>query len=329
MAVAARVLIVGTGSIGERHVRCFHRTGRADVAICEIDETLRRQISDRYGIQQIYADLGAALQGSFDAAVICTPAHLHIPMALELARAGVHLLIEKPLSTSVEGVAALRETLQARNLLAAVAYVYRAHPALAAMREAIADGRFGCPVQLVAVCGQHFPAYRPAYRQIYYKDRATGGGAVQDALTHIFNAGEWLVGAIDRVVADAAHQVLEGVDVEDTVHVIARHRDVLGCYSLNQHQAPNEVTITVVGQRGTARFESHHQRWRWMTDAGGAWTDEPLDELSRDAMFELQAEQFLDALQGTEPPLCSLDEALQTLHVNQAVLRSIDNRRWE
>ena len=119
----------------------------------------------------------------------------------------------------------------------------------------------------MATCGQHFPFYRPAYRDIYYKDRATGGGAVQDALTHVMNAGQWLVGPIDRLVADVDHQVLAGVSVEDTAHVLSRHDGVMGCYSLNQHQAPNETTINVICTAGTARFESHNSRWRWMTSA--------------------------------------------------------------
>ncbi len=71
-----------------------------------------------------------------------------------------------------------------RGLIAGVAYPYRAHPTLAAMRDAIASGRFGKPLEVVVVAGQHFPTYRPAYRDIYYRDRATGGGAIQDALTH-------------------------------------------------------------------------------------------------------------------------------------------------
>ena len=58
-----------------------------------------------------------------------------------------------------------------------VAYVMRSHPALAAMRNAIQNGRFGEPVHLYATGGQHFPTYRPAYRDIYYRDRATGGDA--------------------------------------------------------------------------------------------------------------------------------------------------------
>ena len=210
-----------------------------------------------------------------------------------------------------------------------MAYVYRANPVLRAMKEAIASGRFGRPVQVIAACGQHFPTYRPAYRETYYRDRATGGGAIQDALTHMFNAAEWLVGPIDRLLADAAHQVLEGVDVEDTVHVLTRHGRVLGCYSLNQYQAPNEMTITVVCEQGTARFENHRNRWRWMTRPDEPWHDEPHAPLPRDALFIHQANAFLDALEGHAPPLCSLEEGIQTLRVNLAALASVEQGTWQ
>jgi len=168
----------------------------------------------------------------------------------------------------------------------------------------VLSGRFGKPVEIVAVCGQHFPTYRPAYRETYYVDRATGGGAIQDALTHILNVGEWLVGPIERLVADAAHRVLAGVTVEDTVHVLTRHGDVLGSYSLNQHQAPNEVTMTVICERGTVRWETHAQRWRWMMHPDDLWHDEPHEPQPRDAMFVTQANRFLDAVEGrTSLPL--------------------------
>src|SRR5262249_31719046 len=197
--------------------------------------------------------------------------------------------VEKPLSTTLDGVADLCRAAADRAAPAGVAYVYRAHPVLAAMRAAIRSGRFGEPVQIVATCGQDFPLYPPGYREIYYRDRASGGGAVQDALTHVLNAGEWLVGPVTAVAADVGHLVLDGVDVEDTAHVIARHGPVMGCYSLNQHQAPNEVTITVVCRAGTARFESHRHRWRWAVEPGGPWTDEPAPALERDTLFTAQA----------------------------------------
>jgi predicted dehydrogenase len=207
--------------------------------------------------------------------------------------------------------------------------VLRHHPALRAMRDAIHGGRFGRPVQLVAVCGQHFPTYRPAYREIYYTDRATGGGAVQDALTHTMNAGQWLAGPIDRVAADVAHQVLDGVDVEDTAHVLARHGEVLASYSLNQYQAPNEFTMTVVCERGTCRFQLHKHCWAWVQRPDAPWHEEGISGLQRDDLFIAQANAFLNLLDGSAEPTCSLAEAVQTLRTNLAVLASADEGTWK
>lgn len=324
-----RVLVIGVGSIGERHLRCFLATGRADVAICETNAALRQRIAGSYNVRNAFADLDAALAEAHDAVVICTPAQLHIPMAQQCAEANLHLLIEKPLAIGPQGVDALRQTVSDRHLACAVAYVTRMHPALSAMRQAIAAGRFGDPVQFVACGGQHFPKYRPAYRDIYYADHAQGGGAIQDALTHTLNAGQWLVGNIDRVAADAAHQVLEGVSVEDTAHVLARHGRVLGSYCLNQYQAANENTITVVCQGATVRYEGHHTRWRWLLEPDGQWEEEVFPKLERDDLFVAQANHFLDVIEGKALPHCTLDEALATLNAVMAIQRAVASGRWE
>ena len=324
-----RVLVVGAGSIGERHARCFLGTGRATVAICELDPEKRRAVAERYGLAESIGSWEEALASQPDAAVIATPAHLHIRMAQQAVDRRIHVLIEKPLAVTLEGVAELEQSLAGRDVRTAVAYVYRSHPALAAMQAALRSGRFGQPLQVTAVSGQNFPFYRPAYRETYYTRHESGGGAVQDALTHVINATEWLVGPVTSLVADAEHLALPGVTVEDTVHVLTRHGSVLGCFSLNQHQAPNESTITVACEGGTVRFEFHNHRWRWVVEPGAAWHDEPADAIERDTLFIAQANQFLDLLEGQAPPRCTLAEARQTLLVNRAILESARTRAWQ
>jgi predicted dehydrogenase len=322
------VLIVGVGSIGERHLRCFQQTCRADLAICEINDTLRAEVASRYEINRVFATLDEALKHPLDAAVIATPASFHIPLAIETAKRGLHLLIEKPLSTSTDGVSDLAHVCAQQGNIAAVAYVMRCHPALAAAREAVLSGRFGRPLQVVVVSGQNFPFYRPAYRDTYYSQRSSGGGAIQDALTHFINAVEWIAGPTTCVLADAAHLAIPDVAVEDTVHVLARHGDVLAAYSLNQHQQPNESTVTIICERGVVRVMLHDNRWAYAMDPTVGWTEQSFDSLQRDDLFIRQASAFLDAIAGDAQVLCSLAEGAATLHANLSILRAADRPPW-
>ena len=84
-----RLLVIGVGSIGERHLRCFLNTDRVEAEFVEVNPTLRETIAERYPAAKPQASLEAALAAKFDLAVIATPAQLHIPMAQRLAAAGV------------------------------------------------------------------------------------------------------------------------------------------------------------------------------------------------------------------------------------------------
>jgi len=240
------------------------------------------------------------------------------------------VFIEKPLSLSLDCISELIRLIKEKGVKSAVAYTYRSHPALRSMKEAIDSGRFGEPVQVIGTWGQHFPKYRPAYREIYYTSRKTGGGAIQDVLTHAINAGEFLAGPVSRLMADCGHQVLEGVTVEDTVHVITPQNGakVMGCYTLNQHQAPNENTVTVVCKKGTAKWDLNNARWMSMAEPDAGWKTEFQFSTERDDIFVNQANIFMDAMEGKGMFACTLEEGLQTLRVNLTNLQVADNPAW-
>ena len=323
------VLVIGTGSIGERHTRCFLATDRCDVSVCEINDQLRADMADRYRLSGTFSDLDTALQRPPDVAVICTPAHLHVAMAVKLLEAGVAVLCEKPLSTSLENTDRLGELVSAEGAKFSMAYVLRAHPLFAAVRQQVLSGDYGRPLEIITVSGQHFPHYRPAYREIYYTDRATGGGVIQDGLTHVVNFVEWVVGPMTRVAADCDHLALPGVDIEDSVHVVARHGDVMVNYSMNQHQAPNDGVMMLICERGTFRVEANRMRWQVVTEPETPWTVHQLDPIERDDTFVLQAHRFLDYVADQEAePLCRFEEGLQTLRGNLAIMRAADTQTW-
>lgn len=315
------VLIVGGGSIGERHLRCFGQIGGCRVALCEISDARRTALVEQYHPVASFGTLEEAASRSWDAAVICTPAHLHVRHTMQLASGSSAFLIEKPLATRLEDVTPLAGVAAAKPL--AVAYVLRVHPAVEAVRAELAAGRIGPLLEVVAVAGQHFPTFRPAYREIYYKDRATGGGAIQDAATHLFNLVQHLAGRLQWIACDYEHQALEGVEVEDTVHLIGRAGNgVLASVSLNQFMAPNELIVYLNGREGSLQLRLHEQRWGVFRHGDAAWQySEPLVH-DRDELFRRQAARFLEVCRGQASPACDLAEARDTLAVNLAALKS-------
>lgn len=317
-----RILVLGCGSIGERHLRCFQKTGRAVVSACDANPALLKRMADEYGAET-FDDAARAVAQGFDAVVICVPAHLHVQMSLMALANGSAVFIEKPLAVDLGGVDLLLSEAAASGRYNAVAYVYHVMPWLLQAREYLRSGAIGRPLHASVVTGQHFPTFRPAYREIYYTRHETGGGAIQDALTHVVNAVEWLIGPITKLYADAAHQHLEGVTVEDTVNLNARHGDVLATYALNQFQAPNEMTLQIHGENGSLKMDLHRRSWSRLLRGETEWTEHVTPPLERDDLFTAQANAYLDGLEGKPTPLSTLEEALQTLKVNIAALESV------
>lgn len=316
------LLIVGCGSIGERHLRCFQRTGRAEVAACETNAPLLERISREYGVAGFGSFPTALERGRYGGVVIATPAHTHVELALTALRHGAAVFIEKPLSTRLDGIEALQAAAARSGRFTAVAYVYHFMPWVQQAREILRGGELGRPLQVTVAAGQHFPTYRPAYRDIYYARHESGGGAIQDALTHVANAVEWLIGPTTKLFCDAEHLALDGVSVEDTVQVNARNGGVLVSYALNQFQAPNEMTLLAHCERGSLRMEGHLQRCGVFRQGASAWEFRPVKPLERDDLFVAQAHAFLDGMEGKATPLATLDEAVQTLKFNLAALES-------
>lgn len=320
------ILVIGCGSIGERHLRCFQQTKRAAVTVCDTNPALVRTMVETYGAAEVADWEHAVASGRFGAAVICTPAHLHVPMAIRVLEAGMHVLIEKPLSQSLAGIDRLQEVHARSGRQAAVAYVYHAFPLFNAVRDFIRGSGIGPVRHVVCTSGQCFPKLRPQhalhYAQTYYRDHRTGGGAIQDALTHTVNWIESVIGPTDSVLCDSAHQVLPGVTVEDTVNVSARHGDILVNYTLNQFQAPNEAVIQFHAAAGSVKIELQQNRWGVFRENDDAWTWHPLPTAERDAHFIAQAGHFLDQIEGRPARLCSLAAAAQSLRFNLAALAS-------
>ena len=325
-----KALIIGAGGIGKRHLRGFLKTGRVDVSICEPSASVREEVASQYAVKAAHASLEAVDLKSFDLAVVAAPAHAHIPIALKLAAAGLPFLLEKPLSTTLDNVDELRSRVAAAKLLVRMGYILRLRPWLSYAKRCLDEGRIGAVRLVQFVSGQDFRKYRPDYQSTYYAKAAMGGGAILDAASHQLDYALWTMGPVAQVNAMHDRLAFEGVECEDCVLMNLRFASgALGLIALNQFQKPNEASITFIGNEGNMVINMLTGTVTFSSDDSGKSVTEnlrPDDGLSamefHESMFAVQANAFLDAMEGRQDCLATLDDAAENLRIALAAKAS-------
>ena len=328
-------LLIGAGGIGKRHIRGFLKTGRVRLSICEPDEAKREEVLRDYDIAESFADVADAPLDRFDLGVICAPAHVHVPIATRLAEAGVPFLMEKPLSTGMDGVDALIETVNAKGLVVRIGYIRRATEWIRRLREDVLDGRIGELRMARIFSGQDYRIYRPDYARIYYARRATGGGAILDAASHSVDLLLWIMGPVAEV--SAFYDKLQfgpECECEDTCLINLRFRSgALAQLTVVQFQQPLESLVEFAGDKANLRVNDSKGQLLYADDDSGHWEvesfiDEGLAPMEvHEARFAVQANTYLDALEGKPDCLATLGEARENLAVCLAALQSDREKR--
>lgn len=322
-----KVLVVGSGGIGRRHLRGYAATGRATLSIVEPHAERRAEAEGLFKIEASYADLAQTDLEHFDLAVICAPAHLHTPLMLSCAAARLPFMVEKPLSVTMEGVDAALAAVAEAGILARVGYIRRVAPEVLALRDQITDGRIGALRLAYLNSSQEFPKYRPDFQRTYYARPEMGGGAILDAASHLFDTLIWLMGKPVAVGAMYDRLVLEGTDTEDTCLVnIHFESGAMANVTINQFQKPNTARFEFIGTQGNLMLE-HSALSLWADDRGVPgeqrdFMDGLIPTEAHQARFTIQANAMLDALDGKPCHLATLEDARQNLKVALAAKQS-------
>ena len=327
-----RVIIIGTGGIGKRHIRGFLATGRANLTFVEPHAARAAEAVNAFGPEAAYHDIDEVDLSTFNLAVICTPAHLHVDMMRRCAEAGTPFLVEKPLAVTMDGVDAAIALIKEKKLLARVGYIRRIAPELNAVRDKILAGQIGEFKLTYVSGGQEFPKYRPDYRTTYYSRPEMGGGAILDAASHSFDMLIWLMGKPVSVMAMYDHMVLEGSPTEDMCFVSIRFESgAMANLVINQFQKPNIARTEFIGTKGNLMLE--HSILSFADDDSGSWKDRTdfMDGLvpteAHQARFTLQASEMLDAIEGKPDRLATLEDARTNLAIALAAKQSWLDKR--
>jgi predicted dehydrogenase len=218
-----KVLVVGLGSIGRRHVANLLARTDVQVAVLRRSPTDAETTKSELGVES-FADRDAAAAWDPDVVIVAGPTSAHVETARWALSLPAHVLVEKPLADRTEELAALADAARHAQRIVAVAHNLRFHPALQAIRDAIHGGRIGRLLSARIEAGSYLPDWHPGedYRVGYAARSELGGGALL-TLDHELDLALWIAGPA-RLVAGARHRTgtLE-LDVDDLAEVVLAH----------------------------------------------------------------------------------------------------------
>lgn len=334
-----KALIVGLGSIGQRHVRnlrailgdevellAYRRLRQAPLLSDSLGAQTGGDIEATYNITT-YDDMEAACQQKPDLGFVCNPTSLHMPYAQQLAAAGCHLFLEKPLSHNLDGIEELAATLKQKQRIGYVGYQFRFHPCLTKLKSILDAGTLGPILAVNARIGEYMPGWHKYedYRGTYAARSDLGGGVILSQI-HELDYLTWLFGEPTSVYALGGKLTNMAIDVEDTASILMafRHGDRVLPVHLHQDysQLPGEKNAQIIGEHGKATIDLLQNQLSVHLASGDHQTYR-FAEFSRNDMFLEQMRHFLDCCAGRAQPQVTIQDGARSLKAALLAKRSL------
>lgn len=332
MSAPTRIAIAGAGLIGRRHLELIDASPDCELAGIADPSPTTKQHAQAHGVSW-YADHRALLeQERPDGLIIASPNALHFQMALDCAQAGVPALIEKPVTDTVAAAQRLCAAIKRTGVPMLVGHHRRHNPIIKAAREAVATGSLG---QLTAVVGLWLLKKPDDYFDVAWR-REQGGGPLLINLIHDIDNLRFICGEITEVQALTSNKV-RGFAVEDTAALLLHFANgALGTVTVSDATPAPWSWELASGENaaypkqdqpcyifsGTAGSLSVPNMELWSYAQQPGWHAPLSRKTIAPAAFDPLVEQlrhFLEVIAGREQPLISVEDAMRTLAVVEAV----------
>lgn len=323
-----KFLIAGLGSIGRRHLTNLLTLGERDILLYRTHQSTLPE-GDLIDIP-IESDLEAALDHGPDAVIISNPTSLHLNVAIPAVSKGCHILLEKPISHTMEGVDKLVTAIDDQGVKVLVGYQFRFHPGLQKVNDLLLEGAIGRPLSVRAHWGEYLPDWHPweDYRD-GYSARADLGGGVILTLSHPLDYLRWLLGEVTAVWSFSSSIGDLELTVEDTAEIgLLFANGVIGSIHLDYYQQPSTHYVEMIGTDGTMCWEYAIGGVKLYRKDSNGWQTWSLPEsFERNDMFLAEMRHFREVVGGSAEPVCSLEDGIRALLLARAALTSCSSKR--
>jgi predicted dehydrogenase len=316
-------LIAGLGSIGRQHLRNLVSLGERDIILYRTHKSTLPD--DELEDFPVVTDLESGLSQEPDAVIVANPTSMHLDTALPAARAGCHLLLEKPVSHSMDGIEEFSTAVEISKVGVLIGYQYRFHPGLQKVKDLLQNNAIGEVVSARAHWGEFLPGWHPwEDHRLGYSGRSDLGGGVVLTLSHPIDYLCWLLSEVDEIWAFSGNLGELGVDVEDTAEIGMRFSiGTIGSIHLNYVQQPPEHYLQLVGTRGTIKWDYSDGGVSLYRSEEEKWQFFPIrDGFVRNDMLIAEMAHFINLVKGLEQPKCSLSDGVLAMNLAIAAKKS-------
>jgi predicted dehydrogenase len=323
-----KIIIVGVGSIGTRHLKNLAGLGHEVHAVDINEDRLKAASGDA---KSVFTSLDEALKIQPDIAFICTFSNDHIIPAMKCAEAGCHLFIEKPLSLTLDGTDDLIRIVKERNIITLAGCNMRFHPAISYIYKTINENQsYGRRLWADLEFGYYLPFDKKDYEVSYKANKSMGGNLIFDMI-HELDYACWFFGEPDKVICTKGILSDLKIDTEDSVDMIVKFKSGVTC-TIHMDYLQHSYTrrCKVVCEKATIFWDFIDGKIGTVTTADGKWSWKEMKlELQYNQMYMDEVKYFMDSVTSGRQTFNTIEQSVQALKLAIAANKSCSTERWE
>ena len=322
-----KVLIVGYGSVGKRHVNNLLKYTNSEIIICSKRNDLN--LSRKKNVK-IFKSLDKCLSEKPDIGFITNETAYHIPDSIKLAKVGLDLFIEKPLSDSMKNIPTLNKIVKQKKLVIQMGYNLRFHKCINKIRQLVKQKKIGRIISIQAENGSYLPDWHPSedYRKGYAGKKRLGGGIV---LTQIHDVDYlyWIFGNPKSIFSFTGKFSNLDISVEDySASIIQFKNKITAELHLDFFQGPEYRSCKIKGTNGIIFWNSGNNEVKFYNNIKKRWeTVLKLKNYDRNQMYVDEIKHFLKCVKNRNKTISSLDDGIKTMNIALGMKKSTKHKK--
>ena len=319
------VLIVGYGSIGKRHLENFLQF--KDIRLTVYTKRNDLQLLKKKGIK-VSNSLTECLKENPDIGVIANETSLHTPIAIKLAKEGLDLFLEKPLSNSLKDIEKLRAIVKKNKLITQMGCNLRFHPCIKKIKNLIEQQKIGKIISAQVQCCSYLPDYHrwEDYRKSYAARKDLGGGVILTQI-HEIDYMYWFFQEVENVISMSGKFSELDVTAEDYAPSLLKFKNkIIGELHLDYFQRPEFRSCKIRGTKGEIYWDSvdncvdvfnmNKKRWETKFDSGFS------NNLDTYSSYVEELKHFLKCVKRRKETINDLEQGVTTLKIALAIKKA-------